>query len=42
NRLNTQVQSFPDNVIAGTFNFKKEQFFKIEDDSERNAPEVKF
>ncbi|MCA9406158.1 MAG: LemA family protein [Candidatus Omnitrophica bacterium] len=41
-RLNTQVQSFPDNVIAGTFNFKKEAFFKIDDESERNAPEVKF
>lgn len=42
NRLNTMVQSFPDNVVAGMFNFKKEKFFEITDESERDAPEVKF
>lgn len=42
NRLNTAVQSFPDNVVANTFQFKKEDFFEIEDPSEKKAPEVKF
>lgn len=42
NRLNTAVQSFPDNVVAGMFQFSKEPFFEIEDPSEKKAPEVKF
>ncbi len=42
NRLNTAVQSFPDNVIAGNFNFKKEEFFEIEDPAEKSVPKVKF
>lgn len=42
NRLNTAVQSFPDNVIANAFNFTKREFFEIEDNSEKKAPEVKF
>lgn len=42
NRLNTAVQSFPDNVIAGAFHFEKRDFFELEDASEKKAPEVKF
>ena len=42
NRLNTSVQSFPDNVIANTFKFTKKDFFEIEDNSEKKAPGVKF
>jgi len=42
NRLNTAVQSFPDNVIAAKFNFEKYDFFELEDDSEKEAPKVKF
>jgi len=41
-RLNTAVQSFPDNIVANAFNFKKREFFEIEDQSEKKAPEVKF
>ena len=42
NRLNTAVQSFPDNVIANAFQFKKREFFELEDASEKKVPEVKF
>ncbi|MBN1870293.1 MAG: LemA family protein [Candidatus Omnitrophica bacterium] len=42
NRLNTAVQSFPDNVIANMFNFGKRDFFELEDASEKAAPQVKF
>jgi len=42
NRLNATVESFPVNVIAGTFNFKKEDYFQIEDAAQRQTPQVKF
>jgi LemA protein len=42
NRLNTAVQSFPDNVIANMFKFEKRDFFELEDESEKAAPKVKF
>lgn len=42
NRLNTSVQSFPDNIIANLFHFEKKEFFEIEDVSEKTAPAVKF
>lgn len=42
NRLNTELQSFPDNIIAKKFNFKKAAFFEISDATEREAPSVKF
>lgn len=42
NRLNTTVQSFPDNFVANLFKFEKKDFFQVEDSSEKKAPEVKF
>lgn len=42
NRLNTSVQSFPDNLIASKFGFQKEDFFELDDPTDRDAPEVKF
>jgi LemA protein len=42
NRLNTVVQSFPSNIIAGAFGFKKEEFFQLEDPAEKKTPQVKF
>lgn len=42
NRLNAIVQSFPVNIIAGMFNFSKENFFESEDPAERQVPNVKF
>jgi len=40
--LNTRIQSFPTNIIAGIFNFKERQFFEITEPAERNVPAVKF
>ncbi len=41
-KYNTRVQSFPANIIAGMFNFKAEEFFEVENQEERKAPQVKF
>ncbi|MDR3764949.1 MAG: LemA family protein [Acidobacteriota bacterium] len=40
--LNTRIQSFPTNIIAGMFNFQLRQFFEISDPTERAVPAVKF
>jgi LemA protein len=40
--LNTKIQSFPSNLIAGMFNFQQRTFFEIADAAERDAPSVKF
>ena len=39
--LNTKVQQFPSNVVAGLFGFRNREFFEIPD-AEREAPKVKF
>lgn len=39
---NNKIEMMPSNIIAGMFNFKKEEFFEIEDKTEREAPKVKF
>ena len=39
--LNTLVQSFPSNLIAGMFHFTNEEFFDIEEVSQREAPQVR-
>ena len=39
---NNKIQMFPSNVIAGMFNFKEATFFKVENEAEREAPQVKF
>ena len=39
--LNTKIQSFPTNVLAGIFNFAPRQFFEIAD-SDREPVAVKF
>ena len=40
--LNTKIQSFPTNIIAGMFHFQMRQFFEITEPTERNVPAVKF
>ncbi|MFA5932430.1 MAG: LemA family protein [Candidatus Paceibacterota bacterium] len=41
--LNTSVQSFPGNVVAGMFKFNKREFFDLADnDAAQNPVEVKF
>jgi LemA protein len=39
--LNTKIQQFPPNVVAGLFGFRNREFFEIPD-AEREAPRVKF
>jgi LemA protein len=39
--LNTKIQSFPSNIVAGMFGFKNREFFEIPD-TQREAPQVKF
>jgi LemA protein len=40
--LNTKVESFPSNLVAGQFGFAKADYFELEDPSDRQLPEVKF
>jgi LemA protein len=40
--LNTAVQSFPSNLIAGMFGFQARAFFELESASERHPAPVKF
>ena len=43
--LNTAVQQFPANLVAGTFGFKTEEFYELdpaEEELVRKAPEVNF
>ena len=39
---NNKIEMFPSNILAGMFNFIKEEFFEIEVEAEREAPKVKF
>jgi LemA protein len=40
--LNTKIQSFPTNILAGMFNFTARQFFETTDDADREPVQVKF
>ena len=40
--FNNKIEMFPSNVIAGMFNFRPQEFFEIEEKSEREAPQVSF
>jgi len=40
--LNILIESFPSNLIAGTFNFDEAEFFEIQDHSARAVPQVSF
>ncbi|SNR16476.1 LemA family protein [Tenacibaculum jejuense] len=39
---NIAIESFPSNVIANMFTFKKGEFFEIEDRNERKAVKIQF
>ena len=39
--LNTRIQQFPSNIVAGMFGFKPREFFEIPD-TEKAVPQVKF
>lgn len=40
--LNTTIESFPTNMIANMFNFKKEEFFQLKDEAEKEPVKVSF
>ena len=39
---NNKTEMFPSNIIAGMFNFKRADFFEVEDEAERKVPQVSF
>ena len=39
---NTKIETFPSNLVAGNFGFKPEPFFQVQDEKERQSPQVKF
>jgi LemA protein len=41
-KYNTRLQVFPDNFVAGTFGFVGRDFFELEEQEQREAPQVKF
>jgi LemA protein len=41
-QYNTRIQSFPNNVIAGMFQFNPENFFELKDAGAREVPQVQF
>lgn len=40
--LNVMVESFPSNLVANGFGFKKAEYFELENDADRAVPTVKF
>ncbi|MFH1738853.1 MAG: LemA family protein [bacterium] len=41
-KYNTQIQTVPNNIIAGMCGFREEEFFEVENAAEREVPQVKF
>ena len=39
---NNKIQMFPSNIIAGMFKFNEEEFFEVENETERAVPKVAF
>ena len=40
--LNTRIQSFPTNILAGMFGFQQKQFFQVDTPADRENVAVKF
>lgn len=40
--LNVMVESFPSNLVAGQFGFRKAQYFELDDEQDRAVPRVEF
>jgi LemA protein len=40
--LNTAIESFPGNLVAGPFGFAKREYFELDSPAERAAPKVAF
>jgi len=41
-KFNTDIEVFPNSMIAGAFNFDAAEFFELQDAEQREAPQVKF
>lgn len=41
-QLNTKVETFPANIIAGMFGFTRAEYFEAEDPQVRQAPQISF
>ena len=41
-QYNTKTEVVPTNIIAGMFNFKQTEFFEVQDEAVREAPQVSF
>ncbi|MBK9118039.1 MAG: LemA family protein [Phycisphaerales bacterium] len=41
-KYNTVIESFPQNVVAGSFGFQRAEHFELQDAAQREAPQVKF
>ena len=39
---NTQIEVFPQNIIAGMFHFVRREFFEVKEEAAREAPKVTF
>jgi LemA protein len=40
--FNTQIETFPNNLVAGMFGFARREFFEVKDAAVREAPKVQF
>lgn len=40
--LNILIESFPSNLVAGTFGFLQAEFFEIDEEADRAVPQVSF
>ena len=40
--LNTKIESFPSNIIAGMFSFAKREFFELEEEAAKQPVKVEF
>ena len=41
-QYNSTLQTFPTNVVGNTFGFTRRDFFEMEDEAQREAPQVSF
>jgi LemA protein len=41
-QYNTRLEVFPDNFVAGSMGFSRREFFELEEQEQREAPQVKF
>lgn len=42
NRFNTKTETFPGNIVAGIFNFKRKPLYEVSTEEQRKNVEVKF